>query len=307
MKKSRITVIGSLNMDLVVNVSHMPKVGETIMGRNFITIPGGKGANQAVAAGKLGADVYMIGKVGTDEYGSVLMDNLKSANVDVSGVKQQENMHTGLAFINVDNSGNNNIVVVSGANGTCSKEDIDTYKNIIQESEIIILQLEIPLDTVIYAVNIAKDLNKTVILNPAPAVQLPDRLLKQVDILTPNETELEILTGIEVNSLDDVEKAARVLLGKGVNAIIVTVGEKGAVMINDSEVLHVPVEKVDVADTTAAGDSFTASLAVGLSQGMNYKEAIEFANKVATVVVTREGAQTSLPTLEEVNQFFENR
>jgi ribokinase len=294
-------------MDLVVNVSHMPKVGETIMGRNFITIPGGKGANQAVAAGKLGADVYMIGKVGTDEYGSVLMDNLKSANVDVSGVKQQENMHTGLAFINVDNSGNNNIVVVSGANGTCSKEDIDTYKNIIQESEIIILQLEIPLDTVIYAVNIAKDLNKTVILNPAPAVQLPDRLLKQVDILTPNETELEILTGIEVNSLDDVEKAARVLLGKGVNAIIVTVGEKGAVMINDSEVLHVPVEKVDVADTTAAGDSFTASLAVGLSQGMNYKEAIEFANKVATVVVTREGAQTSLPTLEEVNQFFENR
>lgn len=304
MKKGKITVIGSLNMDMVVNVPYIPKVGETISGYSFKTIPGGKGANQAVAAAKLNASVYMIGKVGTDQYGEILTNNLKNAGVNVEGVKKEENIHTGLAFINVNNEGNNNIVVVAGANGTCSKRDIDMYKHIIEDSDMIVLQLEIPIDTIIYAVDMAKSMGKTVILNPAPAVKLPDNLLEKVDIITPNETELEILSGSKVESLEDVKTAAKVLLDKKVKSVVVTIGDKGAVMVDEDEFLHVSVQKVDVVDTTAAGDSFTAALAVGLCQGMSYKEAIEFACKVATVVVTREGAQTSLPTIDEVNEFF---
>lgn len=302
MHKNNITVVGSLNMDMVVNIPHIPKIGETISAKTLKKIPGGKGANQAVAAAKLGANVNMIGCVGTDEFGHILMSNLEKEGVQITGIAEETNTSTGLAFINVSDEGDNNIVVVAGANESCSIKHIQKHRNILEKSQILILQLEIPLETVTYTIEMAKELDKMVILNPAPAIKLSDSLLKMVDVLTPNETELEILTDTKIESIDDVKKSAKLLLDKGVKTIIVTMGEKGAVLVNNHDCLHVPVIKVEAMDTTAAGDSFTAALAVGLCEGMSYPDAIEFANKVASIVVTREGAQTSLPTREEVIQ-----
>lgn len=303
MSKGKIMVIGSLNMDLVVNVPYMPKVGETILGYSFKTIPGGKGANQAFAASKLGGEVYMIGKVGTDEYGQMEVESLKSAGVNTQSIEKQAGMHTGLAFIYVNDEGDNNIVVVPGANSMCSKEYIDRHRPLMEECDIIILQLEIPFETVSYAVELAKQMNKTVILNPAPAPDcIPENILEKVDIITPNETELQKITQHETNSLEDIRKAANIILSKGVKTVIVTWGEKGAVLVTENECTHYPVQKVKVVDTTAAGDSFTAAVAVALSEKKGMNEAIEFANKVASIVVTREGAQTSIPQRDEVEK-----
>lgn len=303
MEKSKILVIGSLNMDLVVNVPYMPKVGETILGHTFKTIPGGKGANQAFAAARLGGNVSLIGNVGNDEYGAQLVNNLNRVGVNVDSVKKQSDTHTGLAFIYVNDDGDNNIVVVSGANKNCSREFVKENIKLIEESEIVILQLEVPLDTVSYVLETAKELRKMVILNPAPAPEyFPEELLRNIDIITPNESELQKLTGIEVNTIDEMVKAAKVLLSKGVKTVIVTCGEKGAIVVEDDNHTHFPVPKVKAIDTTAAGDSFTAAVAVALSEKRSMAYAIEFANRVAAIVVTREGAQTSIPTREEVDK-----
>ena len=295
----KICVIGSLNMDLVVNVENMPKKGQTLIGSDFKEVPGGKGANQAVAMARLGGDVTMIGKVGTDSFGQTLIDALKNDNVDTTYV-HKENGPTGVAMITVDKNAENAIVVAPGANFKVSKNDIDKNIEAIKGSDIVVVQLETPLDTIKYTLKKAKEFGKYTILNPAPAVKLEDSIIENVDLLTPNETELEILSGVSINNEDDILKAAQVMLEKGVKKLIVTLGSKGSLYIDKENKIFKKSYKVDAIDTTAAGDSYTGAIAVSLSQGKNVEDTIDFASRVGALCVTKEGAQTSLPTIEEV-------
>ncbi|SHJ80804.1 ribokinase [Tepidibacter formicigenes] len=299
----KIAVIGSLNMDLVVNVEKMPKVGQTVIGSNFKEVPGGKGANQAVAMARLGGKVYMIGKVGNDGFGKTLIDSLKKDEINVDYIKKEENTPTGVALITVNKDADNSIVVAPGANYKLSKEDIDDSIKVLEECSIVVLQLETPIDTVKYVLEKSKSLNKYTILNPAPAIKLEDEIIKHVDLLTPNETELEILSGVEIKKEEDILIAAKVLIDKGVKELIVTLGEKGSLYINkDTYKMHKSY-KVKAVDTTAAGDSFTGAIAVALVNKKNIEESIDFASKVGALSVTKEGAQSSLPYLKEVIDF----
>ncbi|MGG1658416.1 ribokinase [Brevibacillus sp. NRS-1366] len=295
----KIVVVGSINMDLVSHVHHLPKAGETISSHSFQLIPGGKGANQAVAAARLGAHVSMIGMVGTDENGTTLLAGMTDSNVHVEGVKRQGT--TGMAFINVSDDGENNIVLVPGANELVSVEHIEQNLALLEQSDFVLLQLEIPLDVVRYVAKRASEMGKLVILNPAPACELASDLLRFVHTATPNETELEILTGMPVRTIEEVKAAARKLLEKGPKRVIVTMGEKGAILVTPDQEVHIPACRVEPVDTTAAGDSYTAAFTVGMTKGMNEVEAATFASKVAALVVTKQGAQPSLPTIEEVN------
>jgi ribokinase len=298
----KILVIGSLNMDLVTHVPHLPRAGETLSSIKFQKNPGGKGANQAVAAAKLGAEVAMIGKVGSDDHGLALLNSLKQAGVNTKGIRQEGT--TGMAFINVSAEGENNIVLVSGANSSMQRSDIDESIILLKNSDIIIMQLEIPIDVVEYAIHLATEEKKEVILNPAPGQKLPVHLLQRVDTLIPNETELQLLTGMPTSTEEEIIDAALYVKSLGVKRIIVTMGEKGSYLINDEQQVHKPAYKIKPVDTTAAGDSYIAAFAVGLTKGMSDLEAANFASKVAAITVTREGAQPSLPTLEEVEGFI---
>jgi len=299
---SGIVVIGSLNMDLVVTTPKIPVMGETVLGSGFMTVPGGKGANQAVAAAKLGGKVSMVGCVGNDTFSGILLNNLKKYSVDTSNVKIVDGVPTGVAMI-VVNEGNNFIIVDPGANYQLTPQMIDSVGELIKKSYILAVQLEIPLDAVERAIDIAKDNKVKVLLDPAPARKLDDSLLAKVDIITPNETECEIITGLPVKSTDDAKKAVEYLMGKGIPNVIVTMGGKGVVYNSGKEILHKTVPKVKVVDTTAAGDSFTGAVAVALSQGKSIDEAVDLGNKVGTLTAMKKGAQTSLPTLEEVLNF----
>lgn len=297
----KILVVGSLNMDMVANVDHIPVVGETILTNSLTLIPGGKGANQAYAAGRLGAEVTMLGAVGSDSYADMLMESLKSAGVAVDSILRKEDTSTGVAMIAVNAEGDNSIIVISGANAVLTPEDIETKIEILKGSDIVILQLEIPLETVLYTAKMAKSFGKMVILDPAPVPkEFPEELYQYVDIIKPNETELSMLTGLSSTG-DDIVNGARELKNRGVRDVMVTLGDKG-VYIDSEEcgAYLVPGHKVNAVDTTAAGDTFTAALAIMLAQGKNIKEAAEFANYVSSIVVTRKGAQSSIPTLEEV-------
>ncbi|MEH7176866.1 ribokinase [Neobacillus vireti] len=294
----KILVIGSLNMDLVAHVPHLPHPGETISSTKFQQNPGGKGANQAVAAAKLGGNVAMIGRVGADDHGKVLLNNLKQAGVDVTEIQQEGT--TGMAFINVSQDGENHIVLVPGANHQVSCADIDDCIQLIQESDFIIMQLEIPLDVVEYVLNIAAEHQNEVILNPAPGRQLPAKMLRMVHTLIPNETELQQLTGMSTATIEEIVEAALFLKSLGLARIIVTMGDKGSYLLNDDLQVHIPAVEVIPVDTTAAGDSYIAAFAVGLTKGMSDLESAEFATKVSAIVTTREGAQPSLPTLAEI-------
>ena len=299
----KILVIGSLNMDFVINVDEMPKKGETIMGIDMVQNPGGKGANQAYALGKLGGASAMIGAVGKDSYGEKLIMNLESVNVDTSGIKKCDGTYTGNAFVYVDRNGENSITVMAGANHCVTTELIDENIELIKESDIVIMQLEIPLDTAVYAAKRAFELGKTVILDPAPAPEtMPEEIFKYVDFIKPNETELMTLTGMATDTEEEIEAAGRVLLEKGAKAVIVTLGEKGSMLINEKKSEHFPGKKVKTVDTTAAGDSFTAAFAIALAEGKDCREAIEYGSKVSAIVVTRKGAQASIPTREEVEE-----
>lgn len=297
-----ICVIGSLNMDLVVNVDKMPKPGQTIIGSNFKEVPGGKGANQAVAMARLNGNVSMIGKVGEDGFGQTLINSLKNDKVDTTYI-QTAKCSTGVALITVDKNAQNSIVVSPGANFEVKEEDIDNNIEAIKNSDIVVLQLETPLNTIKYALNKAKELNKYTILNPAPAVKLDDEIIKNVDLLTPNETELEIISGVSIENEEDIQKAAQIMIEKGVKELIVTLGSKGSLYINKEKSMFKKAYKVEAVDTTAAGDSYTGALAVALSKDKNIEEAMDFASKVGALSVLKEGAQSSLPTLEDVNNF----
>ena len=294
-----ICVIGSLNMDLVVNVDTMPKPGQTIIGSNFKEVPGGKGANQAVAMARLNGNVSMIGKVGEDGFGQTLINSLKNDKVDTTYIQTSKGA-TGVALITVDK---NSIVVSPGANFEVKEDDIDNNIEAIKNSDIVVLQLETPLNTIKYALNKAKELNKYTILNPAPAVKLDDEIIKNVDLLTPNETELEIISGVSIETEEDIQKAAQIMIEKGVKELIVTLGSKGSLYINKEKSMFKKAYKVEAVDTTAAGDSYTGALAVALSQDKNIEDAMDFASKVGALSVLKEGAQSSLPTLEDVKNF----
>ena len=297
----KILVIGSLNIDMVMRVDHMPTAGETILCDGMKLVAGGKGANQACAAGRLGTDVTMLGAIGNDSHGEMQRDSLQRSGVDVSGLITKESVSTGTAFITVNKEGNNSIVVVQGANAQFTPEDIEAHRDLLEECEIVILQLEIPLDTVLYAVKLARTLGKTVILDPAPVPEhFPKELYQYVDIIKPNESELSRLTGI-ADAQNHLEEAVQIVKDHGVRNVLVTLGGDGVYLDTENEPpVHIPAKKVEVVDTTAAGDSFTAALAAMLLEGKTLKEAAEFANQVSAIVVTREGAQDSIPTLQEV-------
>lgn len=298
----KICVIGSLNMDLVVKVDTMPKGGQTLIGSNFKEVPGGKGANQAVAMARLGANVSMIGKVGNDSFGQTMINALKNDNVDTKYINIEQGP-TGVALITVDKNAENSIVVAPGANYKVDKSYIDKNIDAIKNSDIVVVQLETPLETIKYALKIAKEFNKYTILNPAPAVKLEDELIENVDLLTPNETELEIISGVEINSEDDILKAAKVMIEKGVKELIVTLGSNGSLYINREKSMFKKAYKVQAVDTTAAGDSYTGALSVAFANGKNVEEAMDFASKVGALSVMKEGAQSSLPTLNDVLNF----
>ncbi len=299
----KIVVVGSLNMDTAIETAHMPKAGETVSGMSAERIPGGKGANQAYAVGKLGGNVAMIGAVGDDSFGKVLKKNLETVNVDVSAVEEVHGGATGQAFIAVDERGENSIVIIAGANGKVDTAMIRRHKETIRKSDIVIMQMEIPLDVVEYVKDLALEMGKTIIIDPAPAVKgLPERFWKGVDYIKPNETELEILTGRGVRTRRDAEEAAGDLLTKGVKHVIVTMGGEGCLLVTEHRNVFFPANKVKAVDTTAAGDGFTAGFALALSKGKGCEEAIRFGQSVSSIVVTRKGAQPSIPTMEEVER-----
>lgn len=298
-----ITVIGSLNLDLVVFAKKIPRPGETVMGKSFKQIPGGKGGNQADAAAKLGGKVRMIGCIGDDSMGLFLKDSLSADGVNVDYVLVKPQASTGIAAIIVEDSGNNAITVAPGANYELMVEDVERLRSIIQESKVLLMQLEIRMDTVKASLKIAKQSGIITILNPAPAAELDYEILKNIDILTPNETELEFLSGQSTDTPENIERAAKTLINKGVKELVVTLGTNGCMHVTKDFVKHYNAYKVKAVDTTAAGDSFNGALAVYLNDGQTIEEAIEFALKVGAMTVTKEGAQTSLPYKNEIDNF----
>ncbi|MFA7289901.1 MAG: ribokinase [Melioribacteraceae bacterium] len=302
--KESILVVGSTNMDMVVRTDSFPRPGETLLGKKFQTFPGGKGANQAVGAAKLGAKTKFISKMGKDQFADELIENLKSCSVCVENILIDENDSTGIAIILVNKEGENEIVVISGTNMKLTPEEIESKKDLFSQSKVLLLQLEIPIETIIKAKEIALLNGMIVIFNPAPACKLDDSIFEGIDYLTPNETELEILSGKSVNSDDDVKLAAHSLLDKGVKNLIVTLGDKGSMLINKEKAQLFAPCKVKVVDTTAAGDAFNAGLAYSLSKDIPIEDAIRFSNAVAASAVTKMGAQSSMPELSEVNNLL---
>lgn len=305
----KVCVIGSMNMDLVIKTKNLPKKGETILAEELTTIPGGKGANQAVAASRLGCTVNMIACVGNDGYGEVLTNALKKDKVITENILVCNDKPTGTAIINVDDNGDNTICVVGGANMSIKCERIVQLKEIIQESDVVITQFETPLDSSIQGFKFAKENNKITILNPAPAREIPQEILRYTDIIVPNETEAFELTGIEVNDLHSAEIAAKVFLEKGVKFVVITLGSKGAAIISKEQTELIPAYKVQAIDSTAAGDSFIGALGKSLSNDLSLnfdclKAAVSFGNKVSSITVTREGAQSSIPNLKEVKDKY---
>lgn len=301
-----IVVIGSLNMDMVVRTERAPGAGETLMGGSFSLSPGGKGANQAVAAARLGGKVSMIGSVGRDAFGSELLDIMRQEQVGIEHIAQSATQSTGVASIVVDGDGENRIIVVPGANIELGTGDIRALENVISSADIIVMQLETDLQMCEEAAAIAHRHGIPVILNPAPAIALDDGMLSHVTYLTPNETEAGVLAGVEVNSVETAGQAACILLQRGVQNVIVTLGSKGALIVNAAGSIHIPGFPVQAVDTVAAGDSFNGALAYQLTKGRMLGEAVRFANAVGALAVGKQGAIPSLPTLQEVEHFLEN-
>lgn len=296
-------------MDLVVRLPKIPKPGETLLGGVFNTYPGGKGANQAVAASRLGGHVSMIGCVGDDSFGRELVENLTKEGVDTSHVFVQPNVSSGVALIQVDDQAQNSIAVASGANFRLSSEYVEKAIQAIEKIDVVVLQLETTLETIYTAARVANQRGAKVILNPAPAQVLENDLLQLVDYLIPNEYEIATMTGFQIQNITDTDQAAQQLLSKGVKNLIVTLGNKGSVIfeVNTNNSVDIPAWKVQAVDTTAAGDCFIGAFAVGLSKEKSVKDAAAFASAAAAISVTRVGAQPSLPTCDEVNQFMIER
>ena len=305
---ARIAVIGSLNMDLVMRAPRIPKPGETILGADdLLMIPGGKGANQAYAAARLGAEVAMIGRVGDDAFGEQMINNLSKAGVDTQHIIHDTDAPTGIALIVVEAGGQNSIVVSSGANGRVTPSDISRAEDVIRSADLTLLQLEIPLAAVIKAAQCAQNHGVKVILNPAPAQQLPAELLSLTDILIPNETEAAILSGCDVDTDDGIRQAASGLRQSGVKTIIMTRGSRGASLITESKVEHFPSFPVEPVDTTAAGDAFVGSFAVAFAEAKSLAEAVRCGNAAGALASTKAGAQPSMPGRDDLDKILQTR
>ena len=303
----KIVVVGSSNMDLVVKTPRIPLPGETILGGDFLMTPGGKGANQAVAAAKLGAGVYFVAKLGKDIFGEQSLANFTKESIRTEYVTQTGDASSGVALITVDRSGENVIVVAPGANGTLSPEDVEKAQPAITSSGAVVAQLEVPLETVECAARLAHRSGVPFILDPAPARALGPELLERVDVLTPNETEARILTGIDVTDEDSARLAAEKLLTCGVKAVVLTMGTKGFLLCEAGKLEFILAITIQAVDTTAAGDAFTGALAVGLAQGKTLRDAAVFANHVAALSVMTMGAQSSMPSAERVESFIQQK
>ncbi|ERZ11346.1 ribokinase [Pseudomonas aeruginosa] len=301
--QAKVLVVGSLNMDLVVRAPRLPRGGETLAGQSFTTIPGGKGANQAVAAARLGAGVAMIGCLGDDAYGDQLYRALQAEGIDCQGVERVAGESSGVALIVVDDSSQNAIVIVAGGNGHLSPAVLARHEHLLEQAQVVVCQLGSPLETVGHVLRRAHALGKTVILNPAPATRdVPADWLPLVDYLVPNETESELLCRLPVDSLESAGRAAERLREMGAGRVIVTLGAQGALLVGEGRVEHFPVARVKALDTTAAGDTFVGGFAAALARGLDEAAAIRFGQAAAAISVTRLGAQTSIPSREEVER-----
>lgn len=302
---SKILVFGSSNVDMVFRILNMPQLGETLRCTSYVNSPGGKGANQACACARLGADTVFLSAVGKDEFAANVLNSLKSAGVDTSKVMYSESEHTGLAVINVDKTGENTIVIAPGANSLCTEEYVLQNLSILRDSEVCLVQMELPDESVYEFIRQAKRHKKKVIFNPAPAVnEIPDDIYAGLDYITPNETEIATITGMQANTEGEIIKAAEWLLNKGVKNVLVTVGSKGVIYVSRLGVKTFSAFSVESVDTTAAGDTFNAGLAVALLEGKPVDDAIRFGCAAAAISVTRNGAQTSIPSREEVDGFM---
>ncbi|MGM9700842.1 MAG: ribokinase [Prevotella sp.] len=301
-EKSRILVVGSANTDMVISAEHFPLPGETMMGHGFMTNHGGKGANQAVAAARLEGNTAFIGKVGDDQFGHSTIEMMKGEGIDVTGLTVTSEQASGVALITTVPSGENSIIVDSGANGLLTPEDITNAEKLFEDAGIVLMQLETPIDTLTEASAMAKKHGAYVVLNPAPAPKepLPVELLKNVDLLIPNETEAAYISGVNIAGDDDLPAAMNEIQKLGVKDVIITVGSRGVCARIDGEMVTVPAFKVKAIDTTAAGDTFCGALCVALSNGKPLVEAIRFGCKASSISVTRRGAQMSMPRLEEI-------
>ena len=300
---ANVVVIGSLNMDLVTRAPRLPRGGETLIGHSFATVSGGKGANQAVAAARLGAQVAMVGCVGSDDYGVQLRNALLAEQIDCQAVSTVDDS-SGVALIVVDDNSQNAIVIVAGANGAMTPAVIDRFDAVLQAADVIICQLEIPDATVGHALKRARALGKVVILNPAPASRpLPADWFAAIDYLIPNESEATVLSGLPVDSQETAESAASQLIAMGAGKVIITLGAQGSLFANGQSFEHFPAPKVKAVDTTAAGDTFVGGFAAALANGKSEAESIRFGQIAAALSVTRAGAQPSIPTLSDVQAF----
>lgn len=304
---ARITVVGSLNMDLVVRTPRIPKPGETIIGTDFHLIPGGKGANQAVAAGKLEAEVYMIGRVGRDDFGQALLNNLGHVGVNTECITRDADTPSGIALITVEASGQNNIVLAPGANMRVTVEDLEAAEECIARSSMLLAPLETPVPAVQRAMELAKKHGVTTVLNPAPAQPLPEAVLRCADYLVPNETETNLLTGLPVETPEQYRAAARRLREMGVGTVILTLGSRGAYLSTPDGDELFPAYPIQPVDTTAAGDAFMGGFAVALAEGAALRRAVQRANAAGALSATRLGAQPSMPTRAEWEQFCRDR
>lgn len=304
-----ICVIGSIHVDFVIRVPRIPLVGETVLGEGFEVYPGGKGANQCVGVARLGARAFMVSRIGDDFLADIALRNLRAENnVVLSYVKIVKGVHTGVAFILVDSSGENIIAVAPGADMYVSRSDVDEFLRNVHGFKVLLTQLEIPLDTVAYALERVAEKDVLTILNPAPATRLPENIYRYVDVLTPNRVELGLLVGMDIRSLDDVVRGSRRLLRMGVRlAVVTTLGASGAIVVTRNKAVHLPAFEVEVVDTTGAGDAFNAGLAVALAEGNDIVDAVRWANAVAALKITRKGAQEGLPRRDVVEEFLGRR
>jgi len=296
-----IFVIGSINTDMVAMTEVLPSPGETVMGREFMMTAGGKGANQAVAAARMGGDVTMIGRLGNDVFAEQSIKRLKSENINCEFITKDTEKSSGVALISVDQNGENHIVVAPGANETLTKERLGSVLSQIPDNAIVMMQLEIPLESVVSVIEFCKKSDKKIILDPAPAKNLTPEFTKSLYMITPNETEATAMTGVKIKDLRDVKKAAIKLLGSGSQYVLITMGANGVYLASQNdEFEYIPSPKVTTIDSTAAGDCFNGTLAVSLSQGLSVFEAAKKACRAASISVTRKGAQDSMPFINEL-------
>ncbi|MFC2654227.1 MAG: ribokinase [Segatella salivae] len=300
--RRKLVVVGSTNTDMVIHAPHFPIPGETVIGDDFMTNFGGKGANQAVAAARLGIQTVFVGKVGSDKFGKETIAHLKKEGVDVNYLFTSAEKPSGVALITTVDGGENTIVVNSGANFDLKEEDIEKAKGAFKDASIVLMQLETPIRTLIAAANLAKSYGCLVVLNPAPAPngQLPQELLQKIDLIIPNKTEASAISGCKITDAETASKAIGIIQKMGVKSVIITVGSKGAIAMVDGELLLIPAIKVKAVDTTGAGDTFCGALCAALINGSDMHSALAFANKASSISVTRSGAQISMPFLSEI-------